>query len=123
MLSLTSLEEAFEDHHDDCLENGKDPIYALSVNCVPGMTLPQLAMHAKRPNSKIRPSSVGSIRQAGFDLSRTPEEWEVDGHCDLFLLRDRREMPTVKDIAALQAAFAEPVINYGKTEARRESRQ
>lgn len=114
VMTVAGLVASFQSHHDRCEARGLEPVYWLSVNCVPGFTAAQVARRAKRPNPMMRVSSVRAIRAAGFTIVETPGRREIDGHCDVFLAVDDTMIPTEDKIGELIGAFGPPVLNPGK---------
>src|SRR5258708_7172413 len=54
-----------------CEENGLPAQHALSVNCIPGLTLDELAARAGLLHPKIRVSTIGQIDDAGWVVAPT----------------------------------------------------
>ena len=109
-MTLQSLADAFLAHRDKRVSVGLADEYCISVNAVPGLTLDEIASHAKRPNAMLRHSTVGAIRAAGFQIAETPGRRLVDGHCDVYLAGGRDHQPTDLHLVALQAAFDDDPI-------------
>jgi hypothetical protein len=78
--------------------------YALSVAADASMTLQALAVANQTPHSRIRKTTVGRLRAAGFDV--TPPKGEKR-HADLILPNP----PTDEVWEALEAAFDPPEPN------------
>jgi hypothetical protein len=85
--------------------------YDLSCDCLPGHTRDELARIAQYPNTKLRESSVGRIRQAGFDIFPSPTR-RSRAHSTLRL----PDPPTDRDWEKLEEAFDEPVNNVAALE-------
>ncbi len=80
--------------------------YAWSFWCCPGKTADEIAADARFMNSTIRESTVGRMREAGFDPVPDSED---DDHCRVTLPGE----PTGIDCKRLQDAFDEPRLNPG----------
>lgn len=108
-MTITSLEESMDSHHD------KHPgEYALSMNCIPGLTTDAVAVRAGMPHDELRPTTVGQVRGAGFEITQTPGRWEKTGHCDVYHVDGKQRMPTAIELLKLQQAFGAPIPNAGK---------
>jgi hypothetical protein len=73
-------------------------LYALSVYSIPGATAEEIARGVPLPHAKIRTSTVGRIRAAGYDVLSSPGP---PGHADLVLPTP----PTDKDGSTLDGVF------------------
>jgi hypothetical protein len=85
--------------------------YDLSCDCLPRHTRDELARIAQYPNTKLRESTVGRIRNAGFQIFPSPTG-RSRAHCTLRLpdpLSDR-------DWEKLEEIFEEPVNNVATLE-------
>lgn len=78
--------------------------HALSVYSVPGMTADEIAVGVPLRHSKIRASTVGRVRAAGYDIVRSPGP---PGHADLVLPTP----PADHDWSALDRIFDPPRLN------------
>jgi hypothetical protein len=118
-MRVSDLEASFESfydlHHDPttgaCKAGTPHLCYAISVNCIPGLSAHETAVRANRPNPRMRASSVARIRNAQFALYPTPDSDE--GHCALFF-PDENGMalrPNPVELFALALAFDEPEAN------------
>lgn len=76
-------------------------LHALSVYSAPGRTAAEIAVGVPLRHSKIRTSTVGRVRAAGYDVVSSPGP---PGHADLVL-------PTDDDWSALDSAFDPPRPN------------
>lgn len=110
-MTVTALDKAFQRHRDRRVQRGQTEEYCLSVNAVPGMTLSEVATHAKRPNDDMKASTVGAIEEAGFTVAESPGRRDVDGHCDVFLTDARDQKPDVFQLLRLKEAFGDPFPN------------
>lgn len=61
--------------------------YGFSVYCLPGMSAEAIAASLRQPHDVFRASTVGRLRQAGFELT----DPEPDGHCLVILEDDAEE--------------------------------
>ncbi len=78
--------------------------YALSVYSIPGMTVHEIAVGVPLRHSKIRASTVGRVRFAGYDIVSSPGP---PGHADLVLPTP----PTDHDWSTLDRVFDPPELN------------
>ena len=78
--------------------------YALSVYSIPGMTAHEIAAGVPLRHSKIRASTVGRVRSAGYDIVSSPGP---PGHADLVLPTP----PTDHDWSTLDRVFDPPQLN------------
>ena len=78
--------------------------YALSVCSLPTRDFDLVARVANLPNRQLRVSSVGRIRDAGYEVVRSEPP---PAHADLIL----RGEPTDEDWETLRAVFDPPVPN------------
>ena len=78
--------------------------YALSVYSLPGRSADEIALLASLPHAKIRASTVGRLRAAGYRVVPSPGP---PGHADLEL----PDPPTEDDWRALDALFDPPRRN------------
>lgn len=79
-------------------------VHALSVYSVPGRTAAEIAVGVPLRHSKIRTSTVGRVRAAGYEVVSSPGP---PGHADLVLPTP----PTEDDWSALDSAFDPPRPN------------
>ena len=79
-------------------------IHALSVYSAPGRTAAEIAVGVPLRHSKIRTSTVGRVRAAGYEVVSSPGP---SGHADLLLPTP----PTENDWSALDSAFDPPRPN------------
>ena len=87
--------------------------YALSMNCVPGVTVREVAMQAKLKNEEIRCLTVQAIRDAGFEIVKS-SGWEKNAHCEVFLASGIWNQPTPIQLLVLQRKLSEPIRNPWK---------
>jgi len=104
-MSIQGLDNAFQAHCDKRIARGQAEEYCLSLSAVEGLTLDEIAFHAKRPNAMLRPSTVEALDAAGFTIEETPGRRDKDGHCDAFLKTGKDHKPDVFDLLRLQGAF------------------
>jgi hypothetical protein len=97
-------------HETKEVEAGKRPYarYALSVQCAPQKSADELAEKIEGAYGTIRESTVGAIRQAGFDVV---ERRISDDHCLIVF----PGTPTWNDYRKLDAAFGKPRRNPART--------
>lgn len=79
--------------------------YGVSVYCLRGMSGDAIAATLSQPHDVFRASTVGRLRQAGFELT----EPEPDGHC-LVVLEDADE----ETCQRLERCFDAPRPRQGK---------
>jgi hypothetical protein len=79
--------------------------FAISVFSAPGLDIEQLALLADQPHPKIRISTAGRVRAAGYEIVRSEEE--ALGHADVKLPSE----PTDDMLDALRSAFDDPEPN------------
>lgn len=108
-----------EAHRDRSVSRGGAGAYWLSVNSVPGWDVDTIAKQAKRPNAKIRTSTVGKIEQAGWTIRETLGRRGVDGNCDVWRMAGDELRPSVEELERLVSAFGEPIENPAKIGRRR----
>jgi hypothetical protein len=85
-------------HYDETGE------YALSVCSLPTGDFDEVARVANLPNGQLRASTVGRIRQAGYEIVRSEPP---PAHADLMLMGE----PNDHDWETLRATFDPPVPN------------
>jgi hypothetical protein len=78
--------------------------YALSVYALPGRTADEIAILVPLRHSKIRQSTVGRLREGGYEVVPSPGP---PGHADLKL----PSPPTEDDWKTLDALFDPPRLN------------
>jgi hypothetical protein len=100
VMSLDNLRTNVEAHFDEYGE------YAISVFSVPGMSVYELALLAKRPNRTMRVSACARIRGLGYEIVRSEEEGGP-GHADIKL----PEEPTDEILQSIADAFGAPEPN------------
>lgn len=76
----------------------------ISVSAWPSLSANEIARCAQLPHSRIRVSSVGRIREAGFDVESDRAE---DCHANVIFPME----PADGDLLRLTAAFDAPVTN------------
>lgn len=103
LMAMADLRRSAQIHFD---HEGR---YALSVFCGVDASADAIARAASLPHPKIRQSTVGRIRRAGFDVVRSEGP---PGHADLVL----PDPPTDDDWRALEAAFDPPRHNAATME-------
>jgi hypothetical protein len=91
-----------QDHYEEKLDDGLEGEWAISVFSADGLSAAEICVCAEIPHPKVRLSSVGALRQLGFDVVPTD-----DLHADLKLPRD----PDEEMWNALRSAFSEPERN------------
>lgn len=91
--------------------------YAISVNCIPGLSVDELAERAGLVHPKVRVSTVGAITDVGFSVEPTPGRRNTDGHCSVYLTRGRDHAPNGIEVARLAEAFGRPITNAGQRKA------
>jgi hypothetical protein len=101
---------SMEDHAITREEDGLDPEYCLSVNCVPGLTHEELALLANHPHPAIRFTTVAEIRRAGFVIEKS-ENWDARGHCDVYSQYGRSHQPTGIELYSFQRVLSDPMGN------------
>lgn len=79
-------------------------VYALSVFSAAGRTADEIAIAVPLPHPKIRTSTVGRVRVAGYDVVSSPGP---PGHADLLF----REPPTDDDWRTMDRIFDPPRAN------------
>ena len=65
------------------MERGR---YALSVYSIPDLDAHRIALRVGTPDlphPEMRESTIGKIRQAGYEIALSEEEGYAEGHCDL----------------------------------------
>jgi hypothetical protein len=87
-----------EDHHLEMEQEGRDE-WAISVFSVPGMSADEIALGSPILNKKIRVTTVGAIRELGYDVTPSPQEHPL--HADLRFMGE----PTDDDFEALRRIF------------------
>ena len=92
---MSNLQHMQDQAVDEYCLNGR---YALSVGADETMSLRELAMANRRPNRKIRKTTVGRLRAAGFEVTYPTG---TKRHADLILPTH----PTDGDWVALIEAF------------------
>jgi hypothetical protein len=112
-VTLDALVSAFENHHDRCEARGEPLVYWLSVNSLPDADtfVDDLARIARRPNDRMRVTTVEAIRSAGFTIEPTPNS--ETAHCDVWFADTDVEVPPPAALERLSEAFSEPVPNPG----------
>lgn len=98
LMTAADLERSVQIHFDS------EGSYALSVFSVPGARTDAIAVGVPLRHSKIRQSTVGRVRAAGYDVVSSAGP---PGHADLVLPNP----PTDEDWTALDAAFDPPCPN------------
>ena len=98
LMLLTDLVLSAQSHFDT------KGFYALSVYSTPGRAVDEIAVGVPLRHSKIRVSTVGRVRSAGYDVvsSQGPP-----GHADLVLPAP----PTDHDWSTLDRVFDPPQLN------------
>lgn len=86
-------------------------IYGLSCDCLPGYSRDQLARLVEYPNPKLRESTVGRVRNAGFEIFPAPTR-RSRAHATLKL----PDPLTEQDWERLEEIFDEPVDNIASLE-------
>lgn len=121
LMQLADVLDAFSSHYDHhhnpdtgaCdPDGGRHFCYAMSVNCIPGVSAHDLAVAAGRPNPMARLSDVARVVGLGWILDPTPNR--ADGHTDLYLPGPSALLPTQEQAEALILLFDEPVPNAGR---------
>ena len=105
------LADSMSNHYDREVAENRRPAFRLSVNCVPGMTVDELALHARRPNGQVRVTQVGAIESAGFVIQETPGRRAVDGHCDVWYAEGDEELPDFEALGRLCDALGPSIRN------------
>jgi hypothetical protein len=77
--------------------------YSLSVFAHDGVDVETVARKACQPHGVIRVSTVGRIREAGYDIANCDTRW----HCDLIF----PGQPSATDWEVLQSIFDPPIAN------------
>jgi len=108
-MTITTLASGFDNYCQKRREHGLSDEYAISVNSLPGVTLQELAMVAKLPNSSVTPTTVGAVEEAGFEVIPTPTT--NPSHCSVFLQGIHSAAPTLSQLVRLQGAFGQPIEN------------
>ena len=98
VMELAVLETNAQTHYDEFGE------YALSVYSLPDRSADEIALLASLPHAKIRVSTVGRLREAGYPVVPSPGP---PGHADLELPHP----PTEGDWRVLDALFDPPRPN------------
>lgn len=103
-------------HPDDLIasfvtHNARRPnqtTYCTSMFSLPGRTARQLAALANQPHFKVRLSTRGAVRAAGFEIRLTNS---ATGHCDVFLEGAEDQLANDDQVKRLIAAFGPPIDN------------
>jgi hypothetical protein len=101
-MKLEDVRDNILDHHDRWPNE-----WAMSVNCIPGLTPKQISLRAARPNPKIRVARVRRIRDLQYEvrLDNRP-----DGHANVMFPHE----PTDEELTALIKTFSKPRRNWGQ---------
>lgn len=106
-MGLDNLRTNVGNHYDLVLELEGREEWALSVNCIPGANLREVAMKARRPNPKMCVSTVGRIRALGLEVRPDGKE---NGHSNIVF----GSAPTDEELEMVRGVFGEPVTNPGR---------
>lgn len=96
IMEIRDLETNARDHEDEA--SGE---YAVSVAAFPGMDADQITAAYPMRHGRYCKSTVGTLRDAGFELRWAPPP---HGHCDLILPGE----PTDELLNGLRSQFTDP---------------
>ena len=115
-MTVLHLTDALNDHAKILRERGLPVEYALSVSCVPGLTVDEVARKARHRHAMMRLTTVGQLEDAGFEVVPTPGSER--GHCDVFLRDGREKCPNGIHLARFTEVFSRPRRNTGRPRGR-----
>lgn len=105
---LEDLQGNVRNHYDKVLaEEGREE-WALSVNCIPDLSVEEVARRAGRLNRQICVSTVGEI--SSLDCEVRPD-WRENGHSNIVFNGE----PTDEDLLMVRSVFSDPIPNPARS--------